>query len=204
MKKLQFKKGLHFWLQGREYVIERCLTGDKFQICCVLTSVNSTIKYSTLINFLFLGELEIKAIYQENEKGKNFDCTQVDFTQIDSKLREEAKRKYSYVSYFLSLDLPCKTEASLQPIIEEVALKINDSKPPSWLTLYRWLSTYEAAGYDIRALVPKHKGKGNYSSKLHSHVLKTIEQAIKSIYLTRSRPDVADVYEEVLRLLIHV
>lgn len=33
--------------------------------------------------------------------------------------------------------------------------------------------------------------------------MKAIEQAIKSIYFARSRPDIADVYEEVLRLLIH-
>ncbi|MGB3654051.1 MAG: DDE-type integrase/transposase/recombinase [Rivularia sp. (in: cyanobacteria)] len=203
MKRIQFKKGLHFWLQGREYVVERCLTGDKFLCCCVLTSVKSKIEYSTLINFLFSGELEIEATYQENEGGKTFDYIKVDFTQIDSKLREEAKRRYSYVSYFFLLDVPLRTETSLQPIIEEIALKINDLSPPSWLTLYRWLSTYEAAGHDIRSLVPRHKGKGNYCAKLHPHVLKTIEQATKSIYFARSRPDIADVYEEVLRLLIH-
>jgi putative transposase len=203
MKRIQFKKGLHFWLQGREYVIEQCLRGDKFLCCCVLTSVKSKIEYSTLINFLFSGELEIEATYQENEAGKTFDYIKVDFTQIDSKLREEAKRRYSYVNYFYSLDLPLRTEASLQPIIEEIALKINDLSPPSWLTLYRWLSTYEASGHDIRALVPRHKRKGNYCAKLHPNVLKTIEQATKSIYFARSRPDIADVYEEVLRLLIH-
>ncbi|MEM6404579.1 MAG: transposase, partial [Cyanobacteria bacterium P01_D01_bin.116] len=97
MKRIQFKKGLHFWLQGREYAIERCLRGDKFLCCCVLTSVKSKIEYSTLINFLFSGELEIEATYQENEGGKTFDYIKVDFTQIDSKLREEAKRRYSYV-----------------------------------------------------------------------------------------------------------
>lgn len=203
MKRIQFKKGLHFRLHEREYVIEQRLEEGEFQISCVVTSVKSKIKYSTLIHFLFQGELEIEAMSTLEASGKTFDYLKTDFSQISAELREEAKRRYRYISYFFELDLPQRTSTSLQPIIEEVALIINDPTPPSWLTLYRWLRTYETAGHDIRALVPQHGRKGNCCPKLHPHVIKIIEQAIKSIYLTRSRPDIADVYDEVLCQIIH-
>jgi putative transposase len=200
MKRIQLRTGLHFWLHGREYVIKERLAGGEFQICEFVTKALSKITYSAFIQFLFQGELEIQTTVTSGEKNNYI---KADFTQIPESLRAEAKRRYCYISLVLELDVPQRNQAFLQPIIEEIKKQIDDPNPPSWLTLYRWLKTYEAAGKDIRSLIPKHFSKGDYRPKLHAEVIKIIEQAVQSTYLTRLKPDIADVYDEVLRLIIH-
>lgn len=135
------------------------------------------------------------------EKQQNY--LQADFASIPEKLRFEAKRKYFYVSQVLESNLSSRTQAELQPIIERVSVEIKDPNPPNWLTLYRWLCAYENAADDIRALVPRYRSRGDYRPKLKPEVIEIIERAIADVYLTPSRPDVADVYDEVLRQINH-
>ncbi len=89
-----------------------------------------------------------------------------------------------------------RTSESLTPIIGQVSIEIADEHPPNWRTLYRWLYDYERSGQDIRSLVPRHSAKWN-RHQLDSEVRRIIDTAIKSVYLTLSRPDIADVYDEV-------
>lgn len=130
MNRLQLKPGLHFWLKGREYVIKQRLANGEFQICEVVTEVLSKIAYTALVQFLFRGELEIQPADTSSLAGQQKDIFP-DFTQISEELRAEAKRKYSYVNLVLRQDLPQRTQASLQPIIEKVAAQINDPNPPN-------------------------------------------------------------------------
>lgn len=166
-ERIQLQPGLHFWLHGREYVIKQRLSSGEFQICDIVTEVLSKISEVALIQCLFRGEMEID-LNQIGETSKNNNYLQSDFTQIPEKLRIDAKRKYAYIRSIFELDLSAITSTTLQPIIEKVSQEINDPNPPSWLTLYRWLKTYSQAGEDIRALVPRHSKKGDYSPKLDS------------------------------------
>ncbi|MBO3461555.1 DDE-type integrase/transposase/recombinase [Aetokthonos hydrillicola Thurmond2011] len=203
MKRIQLRNGLHFWLHGREYVIKQRLAGGNFQICDVVTEVLSKIKETSLIQLIFQGELELELTQSTGDKSRKTDYRLADFTQIPEELRLDAKRKYSYISCVLELDLQVRTKATLQPVIEKVSSSINDPNPPTWLTLYRWLKTYLNAGQDIRALVPRHFSKGDYRPKLHKEVIYIIDRVIQSIYLDTSQPDVADVYDEILRQITH-
>lgn len=202
MKRIQLQPGLHFWLHGREYVIKQRLSSGEFQICDIVTEVLSKISEIALIQCLFRGEMEID-LNQIGETSKKNNYLQSDFTQIPEKLRLDAKRKYAYIRSIFELDLSAITSATLQPIIEKVSQEINDPNPPSWLTLYRWLKTYSQAGEDIRALVPRHSKKGDYSPKLEKEVLQIVDRAIKSIYLSPSQPNVVDVYDEIIRQITH-
>lgn len=202
MKRIQLHPGLHFWLHGREYVIKQRLAAGELQICDLVTETLSKISETALIQCLFRGELEID-VPQINNKSRNHNYLQADFTQIPENIRVEAKRKYAYISRVIELDLPALTPASLSPVIETVSAEISDTKPPNWLTVYRWLKTYSQAGQDIRALVPRHLSKGDYRPKLDKEVLPIIDRAIKSTYLSPSQPNVADTYDEIVRQIIH-
>lgn len=183
MNRFKFRPGQHFWLKGREYIIKTILANGELQICEVVTEVLSKIASSTLVQFFFQGELEIQPPPNSDTFKKKRDYGIADFTQISDELRSGAKRKYSYVKEAIERDLATWTSATLQPIIEQVAVQINDPNPPNWLTLYRWLKTYESAGNDIRALIPKHFSKGDYRPKLHPLVIQIIESSLTSIYL---------------------
>ncbi|MBG1270538.1 DDE-type integrase/transposase/recombinase [Nostoc sp. WHI] len=199
MNRYQLRPGLHFWLKGREYVIKQQLANGELQICEVVTEVLSRITYTALVQFLFREELELQSTESFSVVGRKGNENQADFTQLPEEIRFEAKRKYSYVSFVLEQDIPQRTPASLQPIIEQVSEQINDLNPPNWLTLYRWLKAYESSGQDIRSLVPKHKYKGDYRPKLEKEVIQIIDSCIQEIYLNPSRPDMADVHDEILR-----
>lgn len=202
MKRNQLQTGLHFWLHEREYVIKKRLSSGEFQICDIVTEVISKISEVALIQCLFRGEMSIDG-NQTEATSKNHNYLQSDFTQIPENLRLDAKRKYAYISRVVELDLSAITSETLQPIIKKVAQEINDTNPPSWITLYRWLKTYSQAGEDIRALIPRHQEKGDYNPKLEKEVLQIVDRAINSIYLNPSRANVADVYDEIVRQITH-
>lgn len=204
MNRMRFRPGTHVWLKGRKYLIEKRLAQGELLLRETVTENSSQIKETTLIQLWFQGELIFESV--ETQKvtitGKK-DYFTADFTQIAEELRCEAKRKYRYVEAVLKSHLPTRSQSSLQPVIEQIAQEINDSNPPNWLTLYRWLKTYDSSGGDIRSLVPRYKARGDYRPKLSREVIQIIDRAIKDVYLTPNRPDIADVYDEVLRQIIH-
>jgi putative transposase len=90
------------------------------------------------------------------------------------------------------------TDSNLKPIIEQVSNEIEDSEPPSYLTLYRWVKDYLGSGKDIRSLIPKHRAKGNRQSRLEPEVKKIITNAISQVYLKPEQASGSDVYDRVI------
>ncbi len=88
--------------------------------------------------------------------------------------------------------------ASLTPIIRAVALFLEDSNPPSFITLYRWLKDYHHSGGDIRSLIPRHGAKGNYNPKIAPEVHQLISEVVREVYLNPSRPSIASIYDVII------
>lgn len=199
MTRIQLKKGLRLLLQGREYIIEQRLPTGALQLKNLLTNTCSNLKEVVLTQLLFQGELQFlgedsETVKQQNDKS----YSSKDFTELPPALREEAKRRYSYVSRVLESTPNKRTATTLEPIISLVSREIKDSKPPSWLTLYRWLKNYSSSGEDIRGLVPLHSAKGNRQSRLNPEVRQIIKNAIDQVYLNTTQAEGMDVYERVI------
>jgi putative transposase len=196
MNKIQLKQGLHFWYQEQEYVIKEHLESQVWQVVELKTGGISPFEEMEFIELVFQGKIVFNPPEHQIRKKDNFSSNFADFPE---EIRESAKRKYQYIKQVIESNINSKTKASLQPIIREVAQLINDSKPPTWLTLYRWLKSYEQSGQDLRSLIPKHKSKGDYRPKLNQQVKLILERTIKQIYLTPIQANIADVIEEVIR-----
>ena len=181
MNRIQLKKGLRLLLHGREYTIEQRLPTGEIQLKDILTNTSSNLKEVVLTQLLFQGELKfLEEDFSGIKQRKASNYVGKDFTELPSALREEAKRKYSYVRRVLELSPHKQTATTLEPIISQVSKEISDRQPPSWLTLYRWYKNYSESGKDIRALVPLHSAKGNRESRLNPEVKKIIKDAIES------------------------
>jgi hypothetical protein len=115
MNRIQLRPGLHFWLKGREYVIEQRLAEGELLLREVVTQVSTQIKQTTLIQLLFQGELAFELIDASRATEKKQNYLQADFASIPEKLRFEAKRKYLYVSQVLESNLPSKTKVKYNP-----------------------------------------------------------------------------------------
>ena len=199
MNRIQLKKGLHLRIHGQEYSVEERLANGEVKLNNLLTNVCSTLKETVLNQLLFKGELQfLNSNGSKVEQFKEKKLSNSDFTQLPEKLREEAKRKHCYVSKVLELTPDKQTAKTLKPIIAQVSEEINDSKSPSWSTLYRWYKNYLVSGQDIRSLVPFHSEKGNRQSRLHPEVQQIIQDAIEQVYLNPTQADGADVYERVI------
>jgi hypothetical protein len=66
-------------------------------------------------------------------------------SEVPEGLRNQALRRYHYVTKISAARPLAKTADALQPLILSASLEINDPNPPSGITVYRWLKTYEKA-----------------------------------------------------------
>jgi putative transposase len=123
----------------------------------------------------------------------------LDITRIGKSIEEhtkhyaEAKRRESYIKEIAAQKITRLTRKTLDPIIQNVSLKINDSKPPSWRTLCRWQKAYSIRE-DIRDLVPAHMNKGQKGTSLVPDVINVVRTSIESHYLVSPGKDVPFVH----------
>jgi putative transposase len=195
MVRIKFHLGLKFWLNGREYEIEKRLSNGDFQVIDVAKGVLSTYSESSLCKLFFENKLKFNTDNTSNKTKKNY--LSADFSQLESDLKLEAKRRFKYIQCFLESGQQKRTESSLQPIINKISQELADNKPPHWSTLYRWIKKYESSEGDIRFLVPNDIAKGR-KSQLHPEVLSIIQQAIDEYYLTLQKPLVSNLYSQVI------
>ena len=199
MNRIQLRKGLCLLLHNRRYIIEQRLPNGEIQLKNLLTNTYSNLKETVLINLLFKGELQfLEDDYSSLKQLEKKRYSDKDFTELSEALREEAKRKYTYVSRVLELTPNKQTATTLKPIIVQVSQEINDNQPPSWVTLYRWYKRYLTSGKDIRSLIPLNSGKGNRHSRLNPEVRQIIKEAIESVYLNMAQAEGMDVYDRVI------
>lgn len=94
---------------------------------------------------------------------------------------ELAKLRRLYVKAVQGLP---KTKAAFEPVIERTWLQTNaPSKAPSFSSVYRWVTRFEAAESDIRALLDNTAAKGNRKPRHCSEVLRCCEDSIQSVFL---------------------
>ncbi len=199
MTRIQFRLGLRLVWQGREYVISECIHGGQIQLKDQLTNNVTTVKAVALVQLLFQGDLQFLEVDAcSGNQNNRLAYMSADFTQVSPELRESAKRRYSYVARVLELTRQKLTDSNLKPIIEQVSNEIEDTDPPSGLTVYRWVKDYLASGKDIRSLIPKHIAKGNRKSRLEPEVKKIITNAISQVYLKPEQASGSDVYDRVI------
>lgn len=147
----------------------------------------------------------LEFVSYEEAKKTNLDATDRVMADFASKPIEEKKkvmRRLKYIQAVYELELEYFTETTLTPIIAIVAREIGDPKPPSWISLYRWLRAHKQSGSDIRALVDDNASKGNRRKRLSGEVTSIVEHSINTVFLRLSAPTVASVYEDV-QLRIH-
>ncbi|MDB9323931.1 Mu transposase C-terminal domain-containing protein [Nodularia spumigena] len=198
MTRVRFQAGMHLWLHKHEYIIQE-RTGNKFKLLEESTGQINYLSEKELVKYFFTGELT----FQKTAEPEAFNHYQaVDFSEIPESLKAEAQRKEKYVLTVLEEGLSTYTSSSLTPIIEKVAQNIEDKHPPSHITLYRWLKDYLPSGGDIRSLIPRHQGKGNFKPKITAEVYQIIKEVITEVYLTPERPSIASIYDVVICRII--
>ncbi len=205
-------------LRGREYVVEKRLPDKKIRIKDILTDQRIAMSEQELADALFDREAELlghnrnqDVLKERLSKTKVSDITCL---KDDDPRKKELYRRIAYVEAVHAARLDKRTKETLQPIIDNVAARISDPKPPSVSTLCRWLRFFDASGGDSRALVPATKARGNRMRKFLGRraavrdfkdngkaqeralkVAKLLDEAIDEVFLNEQRFTVQAVYD---------
>ena len=94
---------------------------------------------------------------------------------LESKKKSVIERKMAYVEHINQANLPGFSEKHLAPEIQKVATVINDDKPPSWITVIRWVKRYVQSGWDSNALYKDYE-KGNKTLRMPVEVIEAIKE----------------------------
>lgn len=196
MSKFRLKKGLQMERNNIIYTLEKRLPNGYLVLKNQVTDENIQIKEFELQREFVENKMNVISNSVRKEiKNKNAleKLNQADFSLLPEKIKNEAKRRYSYVLAVLEENPDSLTNSILEPIIKKVALSLADERPPSPITLYRWVTFYIECE-SIRALVPLHNGKGNLRKQLPDEVHQVIDDVINEKYLSLQKPTVMSVY----------
>lgn len=112
---------------------------------------------------------------------------------LSEKARKAFERKVAYVIRLDKEIYHSVPKAVVGEIILEVAKRIGDAVPPTYMTVTRWLRSYHEAGGNPLKLVDKRKGQGR-RKRLQPEVIQLFAVYIKSEYLRETRPSAQLVY----------
>ena len=107
-----------------------------------------------------------------------------DLSSYDEKTQAASLRRLEYVRLIKKNSLVAYGPISLNPLIDEVALKIKDTDKPNWRTVIRWIHKYDQG--QVTALITVRSG--NSHSRLDDAVEDLIYLAIKQHYMQSHRP----------------
>lgn len=188
----------------REYVIEQCLPNGDLQLQDIISNTYLAKSRNELVDALFNGHMAmIGDDAAKYVRKKAAGMLEADFSQFDGKDKAEAKRKYAYVTAICEKNLDRKTRKALQPLIKTVSKSINDEKPPSPISVYRWWRDFKASGENIRSLLSLRSQKGNRERRLSREVIDIINAVIGEMYLNPQRNSVQSAYDAVVARIHH-
>lgn len=179
-----------------EYIIAS-REGEEFQLDSLLVE-SRTLEFSLteLQELLAKGRLQFIASTEDEDKR-----LAADLMTLPEEVREESLRRYKYVTGLINRGVQYWSPQYIEDLLPEVAVELQDPKPPSWLTIWRWHKQYVQANYSILGLYPANYKKGNRKSRLKKEVDECIKKAI-AYYQDETRPDARDAYDRLEEYLV--
>lgn len=113
--------------------------------------------------------------------------------EISETLRNEVRRRLTYLRALAAQGGPIFTPAFTRPIAQQVAEQIGDKTAPSATTLYRWHCYYRQAN-DSASLLPRFDRRGSRNLHQEDRVLQLAEEAIEEAFRASPKAGANSVY----------
>jgi putative transposase len=114
--------------------------------------------------------------------------------ELPPEIHAETRRRHRYVQALLDGGGGGSSARVLKPLITKIATEIEDPKPPSVTTLYRWLSRYRALR-DARALIPRTDQRGAKTLRQDDRILALAAEATEDAYKASPLSTVTAIYD---------
>lgn len=221
MSQHRLSRNMQFRLRGREFIIEKRLPDGRIRIKDIVTDERSALPEQDLVEAVFENNAELLGQHRNQDVlqrrlSKTGVCDIACLSENDPR-RLELDRRFSYVRAVTLARLDKQTPETLAPLISKVAARLNEPKPPSVITVWRWWRSYTDSGQDVRSLVPAIQARGNRNrrffgrqakegelknnpeaQKRSAKIAELLNQAIDEVYLKDQRFTVQAVLDALL------
>ena len=101
--------------------------------------------------------------------------------ELSAQVRSDVARRRHYLESILAHGKPVFTHAYLEPLIQQAAEGIEDAKPPSVISVYRWYRSYRQSE-DTRALIPRIDRRGSRRPAQSDRLLELAAEAVEEAF----------------------
>ena len=203
MSLFAFRKGHHVKIGTSEFLIFQRLPEGKWQLQNTATGEWSTFTEHDLLGRFASNELSFVPKIDDSYPiaDKLAEKLQRDISAYPSELVALAQLRLQYLKEIDRRQPIAISRRTLEPLVQSVADRIKEIKPPNWRTVCRDYRKWLAAGRDIRAIILRHANRGNRVPRMPLEVNTISDQVILELYMTPERKRVPEVHLEILRRL---
>jgi putative transposase len=186
-----------------EFVISQRLTECSWQLQNLATGEWCTFQEDELLERFVKKELSFVV---------GVDGSRLSTDRLDVKLKRDlstyspelvalARKRVKYLKEIDRRQPISIAQTTIEPLIESVSERINDTDPPGWRTVCRDYRKWIGARRDIRAIILRRAERGKRGTRLIPEVKALSDQVIQELYLTAERKRVPEVHLEIVRRL---
>ena len=197
------RKGHHVRIGPSEFVISQRLPERIWQLQNIATGEWRTYKEDELLDLFAKNEMSFVVTVE----GPRLSTDRLDIklnrdlATYPPELVTLARRRVNYLKEIDQRQPISITQRTIEPLIQSVSERIEDTRPAGWRTVCRNYRRWLAAGRDIRAIILRHADRGKPGTRLAPEVKAISDQAIQDLYMTTERKRVPEVHLEIVRRL---
>lgn len=195
-----FRAGQHLNWRAVNYVIERLVDGDRWQLRNLQTNETTSHDLSDLLRAYEVGDLffQVRATVDSDPDAELQRLLERSLSSFPEAEVARAKHLERYCKAIDAQEFQSLEPISLQPFIKNQAEKFSDTNPPSSWQLYRGYRAWIQSDQDVRSLMAQHWKKGNRDSKTDEGVPEVIDASIKAALNHREKRTSMHVHDEVV------
>ncbi len=196
------RKGQRIKVGASEFLILQRLPDSRWQLQNSATGEWSTFTEEDLLDRFARGEMSFiaRAEICSTTGGLAARLTR-DLATYRPELVSLASKRVQYLKEIDRQQPVSMTKTNLEPVIRLVAERVDDEKPPGWLTVWRDYRKWVAAGRDVRAIILRLADRGRSGTRTVPDVQTISDRVIDELYMTPERKRVPEVHLEIVRRL---
>lgn len=194
MNGFAFRTGTTFELSGATHRIERL--GPDEQVVLERLHDGQIVISSRPALLKDYRKLQIQ-VCEEAKSARPYTHYGRTLSELPEGVRKELERRMAYLRAIEENGNCVFMAHSLQPLIDEVSKRIDDRKPPSIITLYRWHRRYQQSGA-LRNLVPRYDLRGGTLARQDARCLELAADATKEAFEASPAATVRNIHDRLL------
>lgn len=184
-----FARNTAFNWNERPYRIEQINPDGSFVLHCLEDGSISSAEKNRLFDAYLNSELE----FTISPKGEDTNTFCRPFEEIGESKTMEMRRRMAYINGLRELGCRENTVGEIEQMIQAISISINDSNPPSYVTLTRWQTRNQLAGGDVRSLVPRTDRRGPTCRYQNIQIIRLFEESIIEAFKKSPKASVKDI-----------